>query len=131
MPGQLNEFYDFAVFNGTLYAAANWGTYFYTWDGSTWQTRTGYTIHGNLRALASCNEKLILGGYFEQLDSDTCNNIASWDGSTFSPISTGLTGGDYPRVLVVKCIDGRLIVGGRFTTAGGVPANNIAEWSYK
>jgi hypothetical protein len=134
MGGQTNEFHEFAVYNDTLIAVTFWSTYLHIWNGSTWQQRTGYTIEntgssGILYTLACQDGKLIVGGNFELVDGDSCSNIVSWDGSSFSPITTGVTGPDEPLVCVLKCFHGRLIVGGRFTTAGGVEANNIAEWS--
>src|SRR5207249_3437752 len=57
----------------------------------------------------------------------TANNIAEWNGSSWSALGSGL-GGASPRVnaLVVSRAD--LYVGGDFQTAGGNSANRVARW---
>ena len=52
------------------------------------------------------------------------NNIASWDGSSWSPLGSGINYG----VWSLAVYDNKLIAGGCITTAGGVSANNIASW---
>jgi hypothetical protein len=53
------------------------------------------------------------------------SRIASWDGSGWSPVGSGIGGGLF-MVEELTEYDGKLIVGGSFTTAGGVAAKNIA-----
>ncbi|RKX25709.1 MAG: hypothetical protein DRP45_05285 [Candidatus Zixiibacteriota bacterium] len=45
----------------------------------------------------------------------------------WSPLGSGM-GGAMPVVCALTAYDGKLIVGGGFSTAGGVPANSIASW---
>ena len=58
-------------------------------------------------------------------------NIAKWDGTAWSSLGSIMGDGSsyYVRVDALA-VDGagRLYAGGRFTTAGGVSANNIAQW---
>jgi hypothetical protein len=55
-----------------------------------------------------------------------------WDGATWSPLGSGLTGGSYPAVEALAVFDDgggpALYVGGTFATAGAVPASYIAKW---
>jgi trimeric autotransporter adhesin len=71
------------------------------------------------------NGDLVAGGSFTIAGGVAANRIARWDGSTWSPLGTGISG----SVLALKTRpNGDLIVGGVFTTAGGITSNNIARW---
>lgn len=52
------------------------------------------------------------------------DNIAKWDGSTWSPLGSGLN--DQVNALAISGDD--LYAGGEFTEAGGVEAHFIAKW---
>jgi hypothetical protein len=60
------------------------------------------------------------------------NNIAKWEGLSWTPVGGGTTpGSPAPIFDMVVHDDGvgpALYVGGRFTNAGGVEVNNIARW---
>ncbi|HMN41252.1 MAG TPA: hypothetical protein PKE29_10430, partial [Phycisphaerales bacterium] len=67
---------------------------------------------------------LVAGGDF--VSSNDINYIAFWDGTTWNPITTGTNG---PVMALFVATNGDLIVGGHFTTAGGVSANDIARFN--
>jgi hypothetical protein len=73
---------------------------------------------------------LIAGGFFTRVGGVSASGIARWDGSSWSPIGEGLQGGlsDLGGVLSMVVYEGHLVVAGFFDHAGGVPANNIAQW---
>jgi hypothetical protein len=50
--------------------------------------------------------------------------MARWNGTSWSPLGDGLN--DWVSVIV--CAGNDVYVGGRFTEAGGQPANHIAKW---
>jgi len=77
-------------------------------------------------ALTVYDSKLIAGGYFTTAGGDSANYIASWDGSSWSALGSGV--GDYSRVYALTVYDNKLIAGGYITTAGGISANDIASW---
>jgi len=64
----------------------------------------------------------------------TVTNIARWDGASFSPLGSGLTAAPGPLssgidvAAMVTRANVDLFVCGRFATAGGVAANNVALW---
>ncbi len=68
---------------------------------------------------------LVLGGEFTSAGGVLANNVAIWNGSTYSPLGSGVAGA-VNAVAVLP--DGRLVVAGGFASAGGVAARNVAAW---
>ncbi len=74
---------------------------------------------------------LYAGGSFTTAGGVTVNNIAKWNGSSWSPLGSG-TNGLVRALAVFDDGDGpALYAGGFFTSAGGAPANYIAKWDGK
>ncbi|MFH2054761.1 MAG: FlgD immunoglobulin-like domain containing protein, partial [bacterium] len=102
--------------------------------------------------------QLIAKGYFWAVGESTMNEIAAWNGSTWSALGEGLSdsyghgiavydgdlvadrwiwnGGSWdslsanaPEAQAMAVYDGMLIVGGYMSTAGDVVAHNIAAWN--
>ncbi len=123
-----------AVHNGDLYAGG-----FFTmaggdsaanvarWDGHSWSA-VGRGLMGQVYTLASYNNKLYAGGNdLLRITSTTPpylieKYVMCWNGSEWDSLATGTNG---PVEWLLPDSLG-LIVGGSFTTAGGMPANNIA-----
>ena len=109
------------------------------WDGSSWSAVGGGMSPPNangVSALESFDDgsgvALYAAGRFSGAGGVTAQRIAKWDGSTWSALGSGLSGSGAHSVqdLIVHD-DGSgtaLYVAGRFDTAGGVPAANIAKW---
>ncbi|HMO66005.1 MAG TPA: hypothetical protein PKE47_12420, partial [Verrucomicrobiota bacterium] len=58
------------------------------------------------------------------------SRIARWDGTTWSPLGSGLGTLNTTIVRALAVLpDGDLVAAGRFTTAGGKAAANIARWN--
>jgi hypothetical protein len=68
--------------------------------------------------------QLIAGGDFTAAGGQPANNIAAWDGTSWSPLGSGLNG----IVTSMTVHNGQLVAAGTFTNAGGVAANHIASW---
>jgi len=68
---------------------------------------------------------LYAGGNFTTAGGSAATNIAKWNGSSWSALSSGMD--NYVYALAVSGSD--LYAGGEFTTAGGNPATNIAKWN--
>ncbi|MFN0242902.1 MAG: hypothetical protein ACKVWV_08440 [Planctomycetota bacterium] len=108
------------------------------WNGSTWSA-LGSGVSGpvgpRIDTLAmhdfGAGARLIAGGRFTSAGGSPANNIAMWDGATWSPLGSGLDGFEV-RVEAMASYDGgdgsALYVGGDFETAGGVPANSLARF---
>lgn len=73
---------------------------------------------------------LYAGGEFTSIGGTSANRVAVWDGTAWSALGGGLTGGVSPGCYALA-IDatGALYAGGFFTTAGGGAAANIAKWN--
>ena len=79
------------------------------------------------------NGDVYITGKFTTINGVTVNNVAKWDGSTWSALGNGLTGvplpGTDPHGMCLEITPtGEIFVGGYFTTAGSVTTANIAKW---
>jgi len=134
--------YALAVSGSDLYA----GGYFTTaggsaatniakWNGSSWSALgSGISappgdLPGAVYELAVSGSDLYAGGYFTTAGGSAANNIAKWNGSSWSALGSGMGGGSYPSVSALAVSGSDLYAGGYFTTAGGSPANYIAKWN--
>jgi hypothetical protein len=88
---------------------------------------TGMNKGVTVTALAiDSSGNLYAGGRFTTAGGVAANNIAKWNGSSWSALGTGTNG----RIFSLSFDgDSNLYAGGQFTTAGGVTANNIAKWN--
>jgi len=82
-------------------------------------------IWGNVAASVrdSAGTLYIAGEFYSFEGSFSVYRMAKWNGTSWSPIP----GAPVPKALAADNA-GNVYVGGTFTTAGGVEANNIAKW---
>ncbi len=104
-------------------------------DGSTW-TAVGATSgpSKSVRALLSADvgagSRLYAAGNFTQIGGVAANRIAAWDGSTWSPLGSGIGTGEVNALLVHDDGNGpALYAAGNFASAGGQPASSVARWN--
>lgn len=122
--------------NGNVVAASR--NIIARWDGNSWThvaTRVlrepGSTEPGQISALANLpNGNIVAAGRFGSIEGVSVNNIAQWDGSSWSPLGSGLdTLDSVDEVLALAVLpNGDLVAGGIFATSGGTAVNNIARW---
>lgn len=84
------------------------------------------------RSVHASDGRVYLGGLFTGVGGTRASRVASWDGTNWSPLGSGLKGtnegtGTAANVIAVNGSD--VYVGGVFTNAGGVSANSIARWN--
>jgi trimeric autotransporter adhesin len=129
--------------NGNLYAAGIFAQVggatvqcLAEWDGSSWSAVGANEVLDSsamgIFSLCVYNGNLYMGGAFKTVDGITVNNIAEWNGTTWSPLGSGIhiidsTSTDAVNSMIVY--NGSLVVGGNFDTAGGIPLNGIAQWN--
>jgi hypothetical protein len=72
---------------------------------------------------------LVASGDFLIAGSSFINHIAYWDGNSWQPLGNGTTNGVSGGVYALAVLpNGDLVVGGNFTSAGGVSASRIARF---
>lgn len=110
------------------------------WNGSRWQELGGGVLGGStasVQALAVFDDgsgpALYVGGNFGFAGgNDPHNNIAKWDGESWSTLGDGVSGGTGGNVLAMEVFDDgsgpALYVAGLFTSAGGQPIGKLARW---
>ena len=110
------------------------------WDGTEWSALSGPSASGTNQAVIALTvhddgsgEALYAGGGFVFAGGVMANQVAKWDGTTWSaltgPSDTGVDG----TVRSLAAFDDgggeALFAGGVFENAGGVPSSRIARWS--
>lgn len=112
------------------------------WDGSEWSTVDGSSGNGvssgGVFAMHAYDDgygdALYLGGWFQQAGGVPAENLARWDGETYTPVAdeNGIGIDDQVEVLI-SYDDGTgrsLFVGGWLHSAGGEASSKIAEWDH-
>jgi hypothetical protein len=105
------------------------------WDGVSWSA-LGSGCDDDVYELAVADDgsgpALFAGGVFTTAGGVAASCVAKWDGSSWSALDSGLASVSGPQVVaLVAHDDGQgpaLFAGGSFTSAGGVPASNLAKW---
>jgi len=114
-----------AVLTGRSQAEGSWSTEFVgngLWSGGS----LGWGW-----AVAWYDDRLFVGGGFDRAGGQVANGIAAWNGTAWSPLGSGVWdafNNDPGTVQAFLAHDGQLFVGGSFTHAGGVQAQNLAKW---
>jgi len=101
------------------------------WNGTVWSALgSGLSLSPsspddpNCYALASWNGLLVVGGEFDHAGGTPAENIATWDGGSWSTLGAGLDG----TCEALSVWNGHLVVGGGFAHAGGLAAPGAAMW---
>jgi hypothetical protein len=104
------------------------------WDGSSWSPLGSGMSGGSVFALAAYDDgggpDLYAGGGFTSAGGVAASSIARWNGSAWSALGSGMSGGPVFALAVFDDGGGpTLYAGGGFFAAGGVAASNIARWN--
>lgn len=124
------------VFNGQLIAGGTFTTAGGSAIGKIAQWNTSFWSELNvpgpqITSFETLGARIIAGGIFTHSTTQFAptTNIIAWNGTTLASLSTGVNG----PVRALKSIPGAggnsLVVGGEFTSAGGLAANRIALWT--
>ena len=125
-----------ATYNSELYAAGRFTTAdgmtenkIAKWNGTSWSAvGTGLgPVSGATGALALAvyKNELYVGGLFSTAGGVATANIAKWNGSTWSAVSSATN----DQVSALGVYNGELYAAGKFTSIDGVNANRIAKWN--
>ncbi len=102
------------------------------WNGSTWTTLGSGMVFGSDRwgyvyAVAVSGTDVYIAGLFSSVGGVPANNVAKWDGSSWS----GLGDWHTTSARVVVASGGDVYFGGKFVSSGGLErrAEGIAKWN--
>ena len=104
-----------------------------TFSDANWSSMGGIPGADNTvyAAVVDGSGNLYIGGWFTVAGDVIANSVAKWNGSSWSALGSGIIGNNIPGVfsgVSALAVSGNdLYVGGRFTTAGGQAATNIAK----
>lgn len=73
--------------------------------------------------------RVLVGGLFDKAGVTNVKNIASWDGTSWSSLGSGVSGTGGDRVLALEVDGDTVYAGGYFSKAGDTEAANIAVWN--
>jgi len=96
-------------------------------DLSQWGNGQGLNPGGRINAMISYSaNRLIVAGYFSEIQGVPANNIAEWDGAQWHPLGDGVTG-------EVFCLDyyffnNTLYIGGDFYLPSDPMRQNVAQY---
>jgi hypothetical protein len=133
-----NPVHSLAVAGSALYVGndvnnlAPFGHGITGWDGSVWTTLGSGVgpAFTSVTAIAVSGTDVYVGGNFSFANATgftpvAVNNIARWNGTTWSALGSGTNG----AVLTIAVSGTDIFAGGGFSTAGGAGASNIAKWN--
>jgi hypothetical protein len=89
------------------------------WNGTNWSSlgtgsANGVTGNGYVQALAVVGPDLYVGGFMTQVGGVAIQNVARWNGTSWSSLGTGTNNGVY----ALAASGSRLYAGGAFTAVG-------------
>lgn len=131
---------DNTIYVGGLFATAGSGALTvnniarYLPESNTYQALGGGTVGVNNQVnsvAVAPNGILYAAGDFTAAGGGAASHIAQYDpgSNTWSALGSGISGGAATVNAMAVAPDGKLYVGGGFTTAGGGAAANIAVWN--
>ncbi len=136
-----------AVFSGTVNAlAVNGGLYagglfqspaprIARWNGQlTWSDLGTGDTDGVVYTLKAFNDAtgsgVLVGGDFYRMRGVTANSVARWNGTSWAAVGGGISGDSVKALTFFNDGSGdALFAAGRFYTAGGASAENMAKWN--
>lgn len=86
-------------------------------------------VNGPIYAMIVRNNALIVAGDFTSAGGVAVNNIAAFNGTTWSALGNGLSGPIFSGVYSLAEHDGLLIAGGDFNRSGAADMFGLASWN--
>ena len=126
------EVYAVAVSGSNVYVGGSFGSATVTtvnniavYHRGVWSA-LGSGLNGPVYAIAFSGTNLYAGGGFTL---GVSKSIARWNGSSWTALSTGMSGSSPCPVYALAVAGTTLYAGGLFPTAGGVSVADIARWN--
>jgi hypothetical protein len=127
------------VYQGVLYVGGQFTTvgpggtvsakFIAAWNGSVWSAVSG-GADGEVDAMAVFGNSLYAGGGFAHVNGTATlsRHIARFNG-VWNAMGSGMSSNPGDKVSAFAVSGNVLYLGGQFTTANGIAANNIAQWN--
>ena len=143
--GATIDVYALQVWDGALYVGGSFNRVagvnspaLARWDGASWSD-VGGGLTGDLASRVTAlavfddgsGDALHVAGLFNRGGVTTLNNVAKWNGTSWSGLGSGIDG-IFPVNTMTTFDDGggeALYVAGSFSMAGGVDVNSLAKWN--
>jgi len=128
-----NEVYVGGTFTSAGGVSANRVARFNT-QTNTWSslgTGSSNGVNNDVSALAVVGNEVVVGGNFTSAGGVSANYVARFNTqtNTWSTLGTGSSNGVNDRVFALAVVGNEVVVGGNFTSAGGVSANRVARFN--
>ncbi len=106
---------------------------FMRYTGTSWEPVPGFETPAPIKDFLIHNDTLYMCGYFYEGPGSPGNLVTMYDGENWSNLGGGLTFDQQNQGTFANAFDmlwwhDKLYVAGLFFYAGGVPAENIAQW---
>lgn len=103
----------------------------FRWNGNEYQSITPNEViqpayFGLVTDLEIFNGKLIIGGYFNEIQDTKASNIIAFDGIKYDGVGTNFGIGPNGIVNDIAVVGDSLIIGGAFSSVSGNAASNLA-----
>jgi trimeric autotransporter adhesin len=122
-----------ATFQGQLHAAGSLPTDAHNanvgrFNGSLFE-RLGGGISGSNKVLALFNDtsRLVVGGRFTSADGTPARHIATWDGTNWAALGSGLGSDSFSLVQAIGRFRGQLVAAGDFGDRGDGTMNSVSR----
>jgi hypothetical protein len=108
---------------------ARFNTLTNTWSSLGTGSQNG--VNNIVSALAVVGNEVVVGGYFTSAGGVSANRVARFNTltNTWSSLGTGSSNGVNAWVNALAVVGNEVVVGGGFTSAGGVSANYVARFN--
>lgn len=94
-------------------------------DGSSWRA-ISQGFRGSISLMAQQGRDVVVAGDFSSAPNAAIRLLARWNGAQWLPLGAGVNGS---VTLLHPLPNGELLVGGKFTQAGGQPNMGLAIWT--
>jgi hypothetical protein len=117
---------QFVRANGRLVVVSTNG--YREWDGANWLTIAPPLPSGGTYCIGEMvTGELVVGGMFQLTVGGPFHALCFWNGASWQPFGSPTLATGTPAVTAMATLpNGMLVVGGRFSSLGGVPCANVA-----
>lgn len=127
--GGASEVYDIIEYDDQIVVGRSTDQNILSWSGASWASLGGGVL-GPVTTMLTFNDRLYVAGSIFQPppSSPSAMVIRVWDGAAWASLPG--TFGGFPWIYALVEFHGEMMVGGGFTTIGGVPLGPLARYTF-